>query len=68
MVHPKRNVEPLGDLHGLLAHRLAQAECHSGCNVGDVFAQDEHSIGGFHFVQRRGMRGTVAQNVQHQLQ
>ena len=68
MVHPKRNMQLFGGLHGLLPHRLPQAQRHSRRNIGDILAQDEHGVGGFHFAQRRRTRGTVAQNVQHQLQ
>jgi hypothetical protein len=65
VIVPERNVHLVCDLHGLLPHRLTQAQCHSGGDIGDIFAQDEHRIREFDFVQRRGMRGTTSEDLDH---
>ena len=44
VIHPQRYFQFLGNLHGLLAHRLAQSQRHSGGDVGYILTQDKHSV------------------------
>ena len=51
VIVPERNVNFVGALHGLLPHRLTQAQCHSRRDVRHILAQDEHRIREFNFTQ-----------------
>ena len=50
------------NLEGLLAHGLAQIECHARRGIRDIFAKDQHRIGQLNVMQGWRSGRPVLQN------